>query len=304
MEFEYVVVDAFTSERYRGNPAAVVFEADALDGPQMLAIAREFNLSETTYVFPSDSPDAAVRFRWFTPGTEVKMCGHATLAGVHALVERGRFAVLKSDSQSLLPIQTASGTLTACMEKLPGNADRYLIWLDLPTPHLEPVHLNADKLARLLGTTIQAIDLSLPMMKTHDGDVILFVHDLLTLQSLEPDFVGLKRFSNRQQVRGFSVATLDTLAASIHVQSRFFAPAAGVDEDPVTGSVHGPLATYLVVNDLVPLHSHTAAVSCVQAEAGGRTGLVRALVTRHPGAGYAVRIAGQCMTTMRGKLTV
>jgi PhzF family phenazine biosynthesis protein len=98
------------------------------------------------------------------------------------------------------------------------------------------------------------------------------------------------------------VATLNTLADSVHVQSRFFAPAVGVPEDPVTGSVHGPLAVYLVVNELIPMLRGTAAISCVQAEAGGRAGLVRAMVTQNPGEGYAVRIAGQCVTTMRGRL--
>jgi len=304
MEFEYCVVEAFTDRRYRGNPAAVVFGADALDGPQMVAIAREFNLSETAFIFPPDVPDAAVRFRWFTPAMEVKLCGHATLAAVHAMVERGRFAALRSGPQTLLPIPTASGTLTARMEKMPTADDAWLVWLDLPTPRLSPIQLNADRLARLLGTTLDAIDRSLPMMRTQDGDVLLFLNDLPTLQSLVPEYNGLRDFSLKQRIRGFCVATLNTLADSIHVQSRFFAPAAGVPEDPVTGSVHGPLATYLVVNELVPFHRNTAAVHCVQAEPGGRAGSIRAMVTQHPGEGYSVRIAGQCVTTMRGKLTV
>ncbi len=304
MDLEYCVVDAFTDRRYGGNPAAVVFGADALDGPQMVAIAREFNLSETTFIFPPDVPDAAVRFRWFTPTSEVKLCGHASLAAIHAMVERGRFSILCSDPQTLLPIQTASGILTARMEKMPAADDAWLIWLDLPTPRLSPVQLNADRLARLLGTTLEAIDRSLPMMRTQDGDVLVFLHDLPTLLGLVPDVNNLRDFSQAQRIRGFCVATLNTLADSIHAQSRFFAPAAGVPEDPVTGSVHGPLATYLVVNELVPFHQNTAAVHCIQAEPGGRAGAIRAMVTKHPGEGFSVRIAGQCVTTMRGKLTV
>ena len=72
-EFQYAVVDAFTGEPYHGNPAAVVFDAAGLTDGQMAAIAREFNLSETTFVLPPDTPEAAVRFRWFTPGAEVEM---------------------------------------------------------------------------------------------------------------------------------------------------------------------------------------------------------------------------------------
>jgi PhzF family phenazine biosynthesis protein len=190
------------------------------------------------------------------------------------------------------------------MEKMPTADDAWLVWLDLPTPRLNPVQLNTDKLARLLGTTLDAIDRALPVTRTQDGDVLLFLQDLATLQGLVPEFNGLREFAAKQRIRGFCVATLNTLSDSIHVQSRFFAPAAGVPEDPVTGSVHGPLATYLVVNELVPFYRDTAAVHCVQAEADGRAGVVRAMVTRHPGQGYSVRIAGQCVTTMKGKLAV
>ncbi len=304
MEFDYAVVDVFTDRRFSGNPAAVVAGAEALPDGQMAAIAREFNLSETTFVLPSDSPDAAVRFRWFTPGAEVDMCGHATLAGVHALLERGRFSVLTQDPEALLPIQTRSGTLTARVDSMHHKPGARLIWLDLPKPRLTPARLNGDELARLLGATRADVDQSLPVMKTQDDDLILFLHELVTLQGLEPDHRQLAAFCTRHRIRGVSVATLQTLVESMHVQSRFFAPAVGVPEDPVTGSVHGPLATYLVVNELVPFVRNTAAVNCLQAEGGGRAGVVRALVTRHPGEGYAVRIAGQCTTTMRGKLTV
>jgi PhzF family phenazine biosynthesis protein len=304
MELDYAVVDVFTDARYSGNPAAVVLGAESLSDRQMAAIAREFNLSETTFVLPSDSPDAAVRFRWFTPGAEVDLCGHATLAGVHTLLEQGRFSSLTTDPDALLPIQTRSGTLTSRVDALPNKPNALLIWLDLPKPKLTPARLNTDQLARLLGATLADVDRSLPVMKTQDDDLILFVHELVILQGLEPDFAQLARLCTRHRIRGVCVASLQTLADSVHVQSRFFAPAVGVAEDPVTGSVHGPLATYLVVNELVPFVGNTAAVNCLQAEAGGRAGTVRALVTQHRGEGYAVRIAGQCMTTMQGRLVV
>jgi trans-2,3-dihydro-3-hydroxyanthranilate isomerase len=303
-ELTYSIVDVFTNERFGGNPAAVVFDPGPLEDEQMAALAREFNLSETTFVLPSTTPEAAVRFRWFTPTTEVQMCGHATLAGVHALVESGRFVSLRSDPQALLPIQTASATLIARMETMPETPGRWLTWLDLAPPRLEPVTLNIDKVIGLLGGGPGALMRGLPVVRTQDGDLILFVEDFVQLQALRPDHGPLGRYCAKHRIRGVCVATLKTLAPSVQVQSRFFAPAAGVHEDPVTGSVHGPLAAYLVENDLLALSGGSAAVSCVQSEAGGRAGLVRAMVTRRSGARLAVRIGGQCVTSMVGRLFI
>ncbi len=299
---QYAVVDAFASEAFTGNPAAVVLDAGGLDDARMAAIAREFNLSETTFVLPSSVPKAAVRFRWFTPGTEVEMCGHATIAAVHALVEAGKFTILRDDPEAILPIQTASGVLQARTERITRGGDDYVVWLELPPPKLTPKSLNLDKLARLLGTTAESLDESLPVMQTQDGDVLVFVRKLVDLLALAPDFAELANFGTRQHLRGFCLATVSTLSPTTHVQSRFFAPQTGINEDPVTGSVHGPLATYLVVNQLVPMSNHTAAVSCIQACPSGRAGLVRALVEQRPGEGFRVRIAGQCITTMQGTL--
>ena len=99
-----------------------------------------------------------------------------------------------------------------------------------------------------------------------------------------------------------SLATIKTLTPSIHVQSRFFAPAAGVDEDPVTGSVHGPLAAYVVQQGFVPMHDDLAGLTCVQSRAGGRGGLLNALVQKQGENEYAVRIGGRTFVSMTGSL--
>ncbi|MCP4249397.1 MAG: PhzF family phenazine biosynthesis protein [bacterium] len=303
-QYEYAVVDVFADRPLTGNSAAVILDAAGLTDARMGEIAREFNLSETTIVLPPRIADAAVRFRWFTPQAEVDMCGHATLAGVHALVESGRFLALKDNAEAVLPIETVGGLLRTRMEPIAGRDGQHIVWLELRPPRLEPRSLNMDKLARLLGTTVEVFDKGLPLMQTQDDDVLVFVQDHQQLQALAPNFAELAAFQNRQGIRGFSVATVNTLTPSMHVQSRFFCPAVGIDEDPVTGSVHGPLAVYLVINELVPMRNHTAAVSCVQSAASGRAGLVRALVTQRPGRGYETSIAGQCITTMRGVLTI
>jgi PhzF family phenazine biosynthesis protein len=297
----YCVVDAFTSERFAGNPAAVVLDATGMNDDQMQAVAAEFNLSETTFVLPPETPDADLRFRWFTPTVEVSMCGHATIAGVHALDESGRLPP-KSIPNSGIRIETRSGLVDAMIERVRTSGSGRIVWLELPSPKLSRIALSPSELASALGLPKDALRTELPVMKTQDGDVILFVQDFLALNDARPDFALLEKVSRRSRLRGWCVATLNTLTPSIHVQSRFFAPAVGVDEDPVTGSVHGPLAMYLVKHGLAPLQHGAAGLTCVQAKAGGRAGLVRALVRPREDKSYSVKIGGQAVTTMRGTL--
>ena len=119
----------------------------------------------------------------------------------------------------------------------------------------------------------------------------------------KPDFGKLRDWQSKRGLRGLCLASSKTLTPSIQVQSRFFAPAGGVDEDPVTGSVHGPLAAYLAEHGLVPIDdSGLAGMQCVQAKAGGRAGVVYALAQRQHDDTYAVRIGGQAVTVMKGTL--
>ena len=302
MERLYYVIDAFTNERFAGNPAAVVLDAQGLDDAQMQAIAAEFNLSETTFILPPTVDDAIVRFRWFTPTVEVAMCGHATIAGVKALVETGRVRHNDPSASTPLAIETMSGTLTAFVENLP-QSDDLMLWLDLPTPSLVEEKMNRAELASILGLAVDAFESSLPMIRTRDDDVIAFVKDFVTLNDARPNFTKLAEWQDRRRLRGLCLATVKTLTPSIHLQSRFFAPAAGINEDPVTGSVHGPLAACLVKYGLVPVHEDgLAGLTCVQAQAGGRAGLIHALVGHNENGTYAVRIGGQAVTVMRGRL--
>ncbi len=301
-ELEFSLVDVFSATRYAGNPAAVVFGADSIDDKRLQAISREFNQSATTFVLSSDSPEASVRFRWFTPCTEVQMCGHGTIAGVHALLERGRFAALLKKAGMTLAIETAGGILRAQADPIPDSDGKFLIWMEMPRPKLTSRSLNIENLANLLGMDTDCFDDGLPIMETQDEDLIVFVKSYLSLIEARPHFSKLAVWCVRRRVRGICLATIETLSPSMHVQSRFFAPASGVNEESATGSVHGPLAAYLMVHELVPHDGKVAAITCVQVEAGGRSGLIRAMVKQEPGIGFSVKIAGQCETAMQGKL--
>jgi len=304
----YYVIDAFASEPFTGNPAAVVPDAAGLDDREMQRIAAEFNLSETTFILPSKVIDAraaaSVRFRWFTPTVEVDMCGHATVAGLHALLESGRVRREDPMTSTVVRIETKSGVLTGFIESIPGQESGVMIWLEMIPPMLRPHAWPIELLAAALRLPVDAFESSLPMVQSQDRDVLVFVRDFMVLNDARPDFGRLGELLTGDGLRGLCLATVKTVTPSIHVQSRFFAPSCGIDEDPVTGSVHGPLAAYLAERGLVPLHNDLAGMTCTQGVPGGRTGLVHALAQRQSDGRYAVRIGGRAITTMRGSLLV
>lgn len=302
-QLEFRLVDAFALSPYSGNVAGVILDANRLTDKQMQAVAAEFNASETVFILRPSTRDAAVRFRWFTPSREVDFCGHATLGGVHALFEAGRFTHALSEPGTVLPIETMVGILTVRTEKHPNPDKPYTIWLDMP--HSEPKQgaVVVPAIAKHLGLAEDAIDPAIPAIRTQDDDVILAVQNLQALLQLEPPMAELARYCRKQRIRGVLVTTTDVLSRATVVQSRFFAPAAGVDEDPVTGSVHGPLGLHLVNSGVVPMTGGKADFHCAQAKAGGRAGLVRVVVTQSGEHGEKhVRIGGSCVTTAGGTL--
>jgi trans-2,3-dihydro-3-hydroxyanthranilate isomerase len=299
----YRAVDAFAERPYQGNPAGVVLEADDLDDNQLQRIAQEVNLSETAFVSRLSDLHRPPVLRWFTPTTEVGFCGHATLAAAEALRETGYGERTLSRDEPYIRFDCAAGSLTLVPEWLNPPHDRApLWWLDMPAPDVRVDNTNPIKTCELLSLSESDLDPALPPMRTRDDDLIYFITSWQRLTELEPHFTDLDYWCRRNRIRGICVATTATLTPSIHVHSRFFAPAAGVPEDPVTGSVHGPLATLLVINGYVGTAKGHAAVTCMQGRPGERVGIVRALV-RTTGNQYKVKIGGQCHCTVTGEIT-
>lgn len=267
-------------------------------------VATKAAAATATRAAARPSPTTRVRFRWFTPSVEVRMCGHASVAAVRAMLECGRIRVDDPTASTVIEIETMSGLLRAYLERIPGRADDagYMIWLDLPRPSLSVVSCGVDELIACLRIGRDDIEPAQPLRRTTDDDLLLFVRDVATLHNITPDHHRLKALMIGQGVRGVGVATVKTLSPAIHVQSRFFAPASGIDEDPVTGSLHGPLAACLAERGLVEFHDGLGAITCVQSKVGARSGVLHALVQRHEGGGCDVRIGGQAVTVMRGWL--
>ncbi len=255
-------VDAFTSEPFKGNPAAVCILDKPANENWMQDIAREMNLSETAFLVPDSG---LFDLRWFTPVTEVDLCGHATLASAHALWEEG---VLQTSQPARF--NTRSGLLTARLE---GE----WIELDFPANTIESISLPKG-LAEALGVDEKFIG--------WDGtDYLVEVESEKIIRDLQPDLKTLKTFP----VRGI-IVTSRADSSKYDFVSRFFAPGAGIDEDPVTGSAHcslGPFwATRLNKQEMVGY------------QASLRGGVVRVALK-----GDRVLLGGQAVTVFKGELT-
>ena len=213
-----VVVDAFTDQPFRGNPAAVCVLSGPAGDRWMQDVAREMNLSETAFLHPADG---AFALRWFTPTMEVDLCGHATLASAHVLWQDGHLA--PGDTARF---QTRSGVLTADRR---GSE----IVMDFPaTPPLKCAHPTG--LAEALGV------IGYRWVGETRFDLLVELDGETMVRTLEPDLNALGRIERR----GIIVTAQADEGQPYDFVSRFFAPAAGVPEDPVTGSAHCALGPY------------------------------------------------------------
>jgi predicted PhzF superfamily epimerase YddE/YHI9 len=258
-------VDAFTAEPFAGNPAAVcLLDADA-DPAWMQRVAAEMNLSETAFL-RGDGP-GRYRLRWFTPAVEVELCGHATLASAHVLFTEGL-----AEAGQELRFDTASGPLVARRD-----ADG-AIWLDFPATPAEPVDPPAGLLEALGGGPARRVGLS-------RFDYLVELGDEAAVRDLAPEVRRLEALG----VRGVIVTAAADGEGAHDFVSRFFAPGAGIDEDPVTGSAHCTLGPFWA--------ERLGRVELTGFQASARGGLVQVRPR-----GERVLLGGQAVTVLRGQL--
>jgi trans-2,3-dihydro-3-hydroxyanthranilate isomerase len=276
-------VDAFTQQPFTGNPAVVIPQAEGLSPIQMQQIAREVNCSETAFISPPTDPKADLELRWFTPNREVDLCGHATVAAMHTLVGL--------QSKLLQPetiLQTRSGLLPVGIEV--GDAGSVWIWLTVPACQFQSIEPQSASLNAALGIQVANGDLVLDSL---NQDVLVPIASLAELHALKPDFPKLGAISQQQGWRGICAYSLETVEPDSAAHLRFFAPHYGIAEDPVTGSVSVPLASYLQQTGGL---EHPA-LTLEQGDCLGRRGRVRVDLS-----GDRPRFGGQAVTVMRGEL--
>jgi len=213
MKLPIFQIDAFTSMVFGGNPAAVILANTSLPDNTMQAIAAENNLSETAFLTPGEG---AFGLRWFTPTTEVDLCGHATLASAHMLFEMG----LVDRSAAF---DTQSGRLTV------RKRDDGLLEMDFPAREPIRVDLPLCEAEAGLGGAPKEIHKS--------RDLMVVFEDEAAVRALEPDFARIERWDALGVIATAPGDTCDFV-------SRFFCPRVGISEDPVTGSAHCTTTPY------------------------------------------------------------
>ena len=263
MHEKIYTVDAFAGKPFRGNPAGVCILETLHDETWMQHIAREMNLSETAFL---NERDDGYDLRWFTPAVEVALCGHATLASAHILGETGRL-----EHRETAQFHTLSGVLTA-----ESNGDE--ITLNFPATPAEQTDIPAG-LSEALG--------AVPLYAGKSTfDYLIEVSSEKEIRNLKPDFARLKELP----VRGV-IVTSKADSGNYDFVSRFFAPGAGIDEDPVTGSAHCCLG---------PFWSDRLGRNTLFAyQASERGGEIRVRVN-----GDRVLLSGQAITVMQGEIVI
>jgi predicted PhzF superfamily epimerase YddE/YHI9 len=267
MPLDLYQVDAFTDRAFAGNPAAVCLLPEPRAAEWMQHVAREMNLSETAFLQPRGTD---YDLRWFTPATEVELCGHATLASAHVLWETGRL-----DPGEPARFHTLSGLLTA--ERRPGPpGETDWIELDFPAKPAAEVALPPG-LAAAIGAE--------PVFAGKSRfDYLLELGSEAEVRAVTPDFGRLRQVP----VRGV-IVTARAAQGLFDFVSRFFAPGSGVDEDPVTGSAHCTLGPFWA--------SRLGKEELLAYQASARGGVIRVRL-----AGDRVKLAGQAVTVLRGHL--
>ncbi|WP_426344673.1 PhzF family phenazine biosynthesis protein [Pseudoduganella sp. R-32] len=284
-------VDVFTSTPFKGNPVAVMLDAAGLSTAQMQQIANWTNLSETTFVLPVTAPGADYHVRIFTPGGELPFAGHPTIGTAHALLEAG----MVTARDGALVQQCAAGLVRLTVEIAPDGAQ--WIAFDLPTPTCTALDAGqADELHAILNTPL-AQGASPHLVEVGARWVVAQLPSAEAVLECAPDFARMKAQGAKGRHTGVVIFGPHAAGAATQIEVRAFAPAHGVNEDPVCGSGNGSLAAYL---------RHTG-----QADAFGRDFLAsqgarvgRAGILKLSIGDKLIRVGGNAITCVDGTITL
>lgn len=247
-------VDSFTKDKFTGNPAGVVTNADGLSDVQMQQIARELNNSETAFILNAEDQSHDVRVRFFTSSMEVPMCGHATIAAHYArAIELDSYfnedssRVIQKVGAGILPVDLIRSNYAK-------GSDYKVVMTQADIEFDNPLDFD------IVMTICEALGISsadlydnapIQIVSTGHSKVMVCIKSYDQLQQLNPDFEELIEISESIGCNGFLVFSKDTPDENYFINARMFGPALGINEDPVNGSSGGALGAYLVKHQLI-----------------------------------------------------
>ncbi|MCH8325115.1 MAG: PhzF family phenazine biosynthesis protein [Bacteroidetes bacterium] len=285
-KIEIYQIDAFTNKPFCGNSAGVTF-GNGLTDEIKQNIAKEMNVAETAFLSESDKAD--FHLQWFTPTVEVELCGHATIASLHFLKEHSR---LKNGET--ITFDTRSGILKCKMEN-----DKYL--MQIPLYSMQNYDGETKDIFSALGITEDNLAENIPMVLLENTNLYICINSLEELKNISPNFKELIKISEQnKKISGFALFTLQTIEANNFAHSRYFVPYWGIDEDPVTGSVNGPLLMVLKYLNLVTDEQMTKGLVFEQGDFMERSGRVGVIFFPKENELY---ILGDAVTVLKGEMT-
>lgn len=284
-------VDVFTAVRFKGNPVAVVLEAGDLSTEQMQQIANWTNLSETTFVIPTTDARADYHVRIFTPNAELPFAGHPTIGTAHALLEAG----LVKATDGVLVQQCGAGLVRLNVERA-GDGEQW-IFFDLPEPKMHPLDLvQVQELQAILGISLTSAPTPY-LVDVGARWVVAQVPSAQAVLNAKPDLKRMKAQDLQGRHTGVVIFGEHDEGAPSRIEVRAFAPAHGVNEDPVCGSGNGSIGAYIRQTGQVKHFGKTFLTT--QGAVVGRAGVVRLTVDEN-----RVHVGGNAVTCIDGVLTI
>ena len=300
MRLNYHQLDVFTDRQFGGNQLAVFPDPPPdLPAPIMQAIAKELNLSETTFVFPPLDASNDFRLRIFTPATELPTAGHPTIGTAYTLARLGTLGRIDGETTIIFeegvgPIQVTVGAT--------ADGEPAEVWMQQPIPQFLDIYEDRSRIAEILSLNVDDLRADAPVQVLSSGLPFLYV----AVNSLE----AIRRISLRYDKwadhlagadsENIFVTTTETVYDESTVHSRMFAPAFGIGEDPATGSAGGPLGAYLLKYGLV----QTGDMVSEQGFEIGRPSFIHISLRRSGGSFSRVAVGGACAYIGNGSLFI
>ncbi len=290
-------VDSFTKELFKGNPAGVVPYADGLSEEQMQSIARELNNSETSFLFSPDDQTYDGIIRYFTPSKEVPTCGHATIAAMYVK------AVVENLNSIVFKYKTRIGVLQF---EIINTVNDYMVLMTQGKIEFENPFDSKMKTMIVDALNLRAEDLDsrcpVQIVSTGHSKVMIGIKRRSTLNNLNPNFFELAELSREIHCNGYFVFTFDSDSPRILTHGRMFAPAIGINEDPVTGNANGPLGAYIVKHKLTEHDGREFSFVGKQGESMKRPGEIEVKVKIENGLPVQVKIGGEAVIVFKTEI--
>lgn len=293
MKIKTYIYDSFTEEKFKGNQAAVVPYADKLNVEDMKNIAKEINYSETAFLFESEKAFKKVRF--FTPNSEVNLCGHATIAYIKCLCDNKVLEI--SNGENIIEIETNVGVLPVIVNA-ENKSIKNIMMYQADAEIEEQINVDISSIMKALGLKIEDLD-ELKIVKAYTGlwDLLIHLKDKQNLYNIDANMNEIKNLSKNLDTISFHPFVLERDEYNnLKAYVRNFAPIVEIDEESATGTSNGALAYYLYSKKYLKENEF---LTCIQGETMGRASKIVAQIKNN-----RVLVGGQAVRTFEGEFDI